>query len=136
MATKSLFEHLDGLTIHKAPWEDTPEFKKNYNQFMISRFIGMQDQFLPLITEINMLKDIPDEVHYNFLLNFLPKKKIYFKYISKTKADTHTLECISDYFEISITEAVDYVEMIPAKMVDELVAMYDDVEVRKLKKRK
>jgi hypothetical protein len=136
MAAKSLFEHLDGLTLKKEPWSDDPDFTKNYNQYMINRFIGMNDKFLGLIEELNMLKNISDEVHYNFLLTYLPKTKVYFKYISKEKvADINTLKILSDYFEVPISEAESYLPMIPRDLIEELIRMYDDPEIKKSKKR-
>ena len=123
----SLFDHLDGLTILKRPYEPgNTAFTKGYNQFMINRFIGMNDSFLPLITELHRLQNLPDDVHYNFLLKYLPKKKCYFRYVSKIKnsVDRGKVEMLMTFFDISEKDAIDYLEIIPAKELNKVFKQY------------
>ena len=121
MEIPSLFDHLSNLTIKKAPWEETNGFKKNYTQFIINRFVGMNDTFLPLIEELIKM-NIPDEVHYNFLLEYLPKKKVFFKYISKAKAEMtpEQLKIMMEVFNASPNEAVEYFQILPQDKIKDL----------------
>ena len=114
----TLFEYFDHMTVKKTKWTDDPMFTKNYSQYMINRFIGMHDMFISIINDINKMGQIPDEIHYNFLKMILPKKKMYFKYISKhkiNKKDQANINNIMAFFEISETEALEYLQFIPAK---------------------
>jgi hypothetical protein len=127
MEIPSLFDHLSNLTIKKAPWEETNGFKKNYTQFIINRFVGMNDTFLPLIEELIKM-DIPDEVHYNFLLEYLPKKKVFFKYISKTKAEMtpEQLKIMMEVFDASPNEAVEYFQILPQDKIKDLFKRFSN----------
>ena len=118
----SLFEHLEGLTSAKREWQDTSAFRKNYSQYMINRFVGMQDAFLDLISEINALT-LTDEQHYNFLKLYLPKKKIYFKYIKKAHdvLDTKSMNILMDLYDISYEEVLEILEVCPMKEVKKVI---------------
>jgi hypothetical protein len=125
----TLFEYLDHLTVKKTDWIDQPWFTKNYSQYMINRFIGMNDIFLPLIDTLNQMSNLPDETHYNFLKNMLPKKKIYFKYISKNKIDKKLQKHINNlmkFFEISETEAIEYIDFIPKESLNDIENFLSD----------
>jgi hypothetical protein len=122
LAKPSLFEHLDGLTSVKREWEYTSAFKKNYSQYMINRFIGMHDSFLELISEVNKLT-LTDEQHYNFLKQYLPKKKIYFKYIKKSHdvLDTTSMGILMDLYKISYDEVLEILEVAPINEVKKII---------------
>ena len=135
MKQQQLFDHLKNLTSLKTEWNPDPVFSAKYSQYMINRFIGMNDMFLPIITEINQLKDLPDDVHYNLLLNYLPKRNLYFKYISRNAkdCDPEKIEMIQDHFECSISVAEDYYEFIPQIQLEELYSRYASGVIRKKK---
>ena len=121
----TLFEHLSNVTINKVPWENTSIFTKNYSQYMMNRFIGMQNEFLPLITELNQIT-IDDETHYNMLLNYMPKQRIFFKYIKKNKElDKLTEQTLMSVFDCSPQEAYEYSELIPKDFLKEFVKTYN-----------
>lgn len=134
MATKSLFDYLEDVTLNKKQWCDEPDFLKGYSQFMMNRFISQQDLFLPLIESLNKMPTLSDEFHYKFLLNYLPKKKIYFKYIKKEKFDNEVINMISDYYDVNQTDALDFYEIMPEYVVEEIKKFYGDAEITKRKK--
>jgi hypothetical protein len=130
METKALtlFDHLEGLTLKKRPWDaNDPMFKKNYSVYMINRFVGMNDSFLPLITSLNEMVNLTDEQHYNFLLKYLPKKKCYFKYVSKIKSvDKEKVAMLMEFYNSSEKDALDYLEIIPAKALNIIFKQYQN----------
>ena len=134
MATKGLFDYLEDLTIKKTEWKDESDFLKGYSQYMINRFIGQQDIFLPIIEQLNTMPYLTDEYHYKFLLTYLPKKKIYFKYTKKDKFDDRLLNMISDYYDVNYTDALYFLEMMPKDVIDEIEKFYGDAEIVKRKK--
>lgn len=105
-----LNEHLENITIHKR--ELNEEELKTYSPFMISRFVSMSEIFLPYVNEINRFVLSP-ETHLRFMQGILPRRKMYFKYLSnKKKKDNFKIECLKRYFEISSREANEYLEIL------------------------
>jgi hypothetical protein len=122
----SLFDHLNNLTVDKTDWSEEDGFRKNYTQYMVNRFTGMNDMLLPFISEINMLRDLPDDVHYNLLKEYLPRQKMWFKYISRIKKeDVNIVNNIMEFYDCSEDEAIDYLELLPKDMIKDIEKFYD-----------
>lgn len=110
----TLFQHLEGLTSKKTPWEElTDSDRKSFSPYMVARFLSMQIELTEFVNDIqkyttSLLK--PRDV-YKLYLDLLPKKKIFFKYIkgkSEDKFDSKLVNYISKYFECSNENAIDY----------------------------
>jgi len=134
MSSNKLFDHLSNLTKLKTPWDDSPEFINDYNVFMINRFIGMTDDFLPLIEKLNGMQYLPVEFHYKCLLNFLPKKFIRFNYIGKMKDKNSFLKLICDYYEVNLLDAIEIEELMPDEVRKHIENTYDDASIKKNRK--
>jgi regulator of sigma D len=81
---------------------------------------------LPFISEINMLRDLPDDVHYNLLKEYLPRQKMWFKYISRIKKeDVNIVNNIMEFYDCSEDEAIDYLELLPKDMIKDIEKFYD-----------
>jgi hypothetical protein len=92
---------------------------------MINRYISMCDFYLPLVNEINKY-DIPKNVHYRYFLSSLPKRKQFFKYISKGKdVNKDDKEKIAKYFECGNREAEMYLEILSEDQVKTIVQKFD-----------
>ena len=126
MKEQSLFDHLKNLTIRKTPWEDDDNFTKNYNQYMINKFISMDDRFLPLVDELNKIKHLPDKTHYEFLFNYLPKANIFFNYIKKNKDNSEIINIIADYYRVPKQEAEEMLHILPDNIIKELKELYEE----------
>jgi hypothetical protein len=122
----TLFEHLDNLTKNKIEYNVNDCLQtKNYNQYRINRFVSMCDLYIPLVNEINKYS-LPDDVHYNFYLKSLPKRKQFFKYISKIKDNLiESKKNIAKYFECSLREAEEYSYILTKKQIDEINKKFD-----------
>ncbi len=119
MATKaiSIIDFLSNLTINKTPWKSyTESERKCYSPYMINKWLSMNSDCLELI---NMLQQytvslLTPEQSYNILLNTLPKKKIYLKYVKGKGVDKYNKELvnyISIYYECSVNEAEEYLNI-------------------------
>lgn len=122
----NLFEHLDGLTIHKKEFDpNNDEQKKSYEPFMINRFVSMIDVYIPIINEINKYPNVPKETHYRFLQKTLPKRKQFFKYIKKKKDVTiEEKKKVMEYYECSMREAEMYVNQLSDEQIKNILDVY------------
>jgi len=122
----SLFDHLNNLTENKTEYDPMNDVQtKSYEPYMINRYISMCDFYLPLVNEINKY-DIPKNVHYRYFLSSLPKRKQFFKYISKGKdVNKDDKEKIAKYFECGNREAEMYLEILSEDQVKTIVRKFD-----------
>lgn len=112
-----IIDFINNLTINKIPWSTyTESERKVYSPYMINKWISMNTDCLELI---NMLQQytvslLTPEQSYNILLNTLPKKKIYLRYIKgkdSEKFNKELVEYIAIYYECSLNEAIDYLQI-------------------------
>ena len=122
----TLWDHLNNLTINKTELNDKNDVEsKSYNIYLINRFVSMCELYIPIVNEVNKYGNIPKKLHHTFLLNILPKRKQYFKYIKKGKELNETeLSYIAEYFEIGIREAKMYINLLSEENVKEIIKLY------------
>lgn len=120
-----IFDHLNNLTQGKVEADfSNDEVKKSYNKFMINRFISMCDFFIPVVNEINRY-DLPPDVHYNYYLNALPKRKYFFNYIKKGKElNEEEKKYIAHYFECGKKQAEEYINIMDDDQIQEILNIY------------
>jgi len=114
---KTIFDHLNDLTNKKTPWSEyTESDKKSFGVYMINRWLSMDFDLIDLVNYIQQYTiNILDKAStYKVYLDLLPKKKIYNKYIgkSKKKSNEQVLEILSRHFQISYAEAEEYLDII------------------------
>ena len=118
----TLFEHLDNITYHKKYWKNlTTEDRKTANIYMLSRFISMHFPYIEIINEIQTL-GLPPNMVYDLYVGVLPKQKQFFKYIKKSikEGKEDSIDIIAKVFEVSKTEAKDYLNLLDKKQLKEL----------------
>lgn len=122
----SLFEHLNNLTVNKEPFDVEDEGQvKSYEPYMINRFVSMTKAYTLLVNEINKY-DVPKNVHYEYYLSALPKRKQFFKYIKKNQKDEgEILKRLCLYYEIGKREAKQYLNLLSSEQVDEIYQKYE-----------
>ena len=126
----TLFDHLKNLTSNKVPWNDEPGMMKSYNQYMINKFVSMDDRFLMIVDVLNQMQDLPDKIHYDMLFNYLPKEYVHFAYIGNKnkKAEMDKIKIVASYYRVPLTEAEDFMSMIPEEILDELYELHKTSE--------
>ena len=122
-----LFEFLKGMTEKKTTFDfSLSEINKEYDQYIINRFVSMTQVFIPIVNQMNKIQNISNETHYEFYKSILPKKSIYFNYIKKEKeVNKYDIECIAKYFEISLREARMYCEVLKKEDIKKIVKKFD-----------
>lgn len=145
--SKSLFDHLNGITALKTKWENLSEAdRKTFSVYMINRFLSMNSGLTELIDDlqkytINVLS--PREA-YKLYSDLLPKEKMFFKYVKGDKEEKYLeklVNLVSKYYECSNKEAVEYIDILMKKeeLKAQLISILkayglEDKEIKKLVK--
>ena len=84
-----LFDHLNNILQDKKEidWED-PEQTKEYDPYMLNRFLSICDAYIPII-EVTNIKNISKQTHFRVMSEFIPKRsqRLNFKNYISTKKD-------------------------------------------------
>ena len=100
----NIFTILDYLTYSKKPYEQlTDEEKEVINPYMLHRFISMNENYVGITNLAQNFPPTEKEKIYKFYLEFIPKNKVYLKYIKSSKKNLNSklLEILSNYFKVS-----------------------------------
>lgn len=138
----TIFDFIDGLTHKKREWSKWSESdQKKFSVFIVNRWLSMRMEFTELINEfqtytIGLLR--PQET-YRLYHEFLPASKGFAKYIkgkSEDKYDKALLAQIAEHYQVSRTEAADYVDLMDKVQCDRILSMYgySDGDKKKLLK--
>jgi hypothetical protein len=123
-----LFGHLNNLIYKNKKWNDfTEEERKTFNIYMINKFISMNPSYTGVVDMLQRYTgDLNQETVFNFYYNFLPKQKMYFKYIkgTKTEKDDQKLEILSKYFECSLSQAAEYFNLLSEENIQDILNKY------------
>ena len=127
-----LFDFLSAMTVEKKNLDfSNEEIRKDYDQFMINRFVSMSEIFIHLANEINQYPDIPSETHYLYYLHTLPQRKQYFPYIKKQKdVSKHARECVMRYYQVGKKTCEDYINRLSPEQIDKIVSVYEHGKVK------
>lgn len=135
-----MYQILDYLTIYKKPWNDlTDDEKKLFNVFFIHRLLSFSNDLIELVNYVQIHSNIPKEIEYNIWLNILPNKKLYFNYIKKSKKKNNNetlVSFLSEFFQVSTKEIIEYLPLIPKKDLELLLSNngFDKKSIKKLLK--
>ena len=99
-----------------------PEFEKEYNPFMINRFLSMDANFVHLAQFMNQYPGIPKKLQYLFLTIFSDRKDVFFKYHKADKINKEGLLLVSKYFRAGKSES----EMILNMLTEEQLQTVKD----------
>ena len=113
---KGLFDHITHITQRqtKGYWDSLNETeKKQWSNYMIHRFLSMKMDYVEVVNELQRYNLKPKEL-YKLYTNILPKKKEWLRYVKGKKTMKYQkwlLEIVAKYYESSINEAHDYLEI-------------------------
>lgn len=110
-----IFDWLNQITYEKQPWNSfTEEDKKSFEPYMIHRFLSMNPDYIEFVNLVQTFPYSDKEKIYNIYLYMIPKNKMFLKYIksSKTKRQEKLLKHIASYYECSLGEAEEYIDIL------------------------
>ena len=124
--SKSLFDHIKGVTFRKTKWEElSEEDTKSWSNYMIARFFSMEPEFVEVINEFQTYSNgtLSSKDYYKLLLDILPKKSIFLKYIKskhKMEIESEILSTFCNHFELGRNEVYSYIRFLKENNQDEL----------------
>ena len=116
MKTKSLFDHITHITQRQTKnyFEDINDAdRKTWSNYMVNRFLSMNSNWTDFVNEIQKYKLKPKDL-YRLYIEILPKSKQWLRYTKGKKTMKYQrwlLEIVAKYYESSISEAYDYLEI-------------------------
>ena len=115
--SKTIFDHLKGVTKDKIPWDSLSDGdKSSWDDFMITRWLSMKPEYVEYLNELQMYRysGLYGKHYYELLRFSLPAESSYFKYIKKPKTsdlEKRVIEFFSNVYQISFRESFDIMQM-------------------------
>jgi heterodisulfide reductase subunit B len=134
-----IFDWLNQITYDKQPWNSfTEEDKKSFEPYMIHRFLSMNPEYIEFVNLVQTFPYTNKEKIYNIYLYMIPRKKMFLKYIksSTKKRQEKLLGYIASYYECSLGEANEYIDILRENGVKDILNKMgvDEKEQKKLLK--
>ena len=135
----TIFDFIGGLTDKKKEWNKWSESdQKKFSVNIVNRWLSMRMELTELINEfqtytIGLLR--PQET-YKLYHELLPNNKAFAKYIkgkSEDKYDTALISQIAEHYQVSKSEASDYVDLMDKTQCERILTMYGYSEGEKKK---
>jgi hypothetical protein len=107
-----LFDLISYLTDNKKQWKDlTFEEQKNFNPFIINRFLSMNLYFTNLVAELQkyVLGGMTKQDMWTLYYHMLPAQKLYLSYVkAQIEPPTDDLVLLQKHYGVSKRECEDY----------------------------
>jgi len=135
----TMFDFIDGVTHKKKEWSKWSDMdQKAFSPYMMNRFLSMRMELTELINEfqtytIGLLR--PQET-YKLYHELLPSNKSFAKYIkgrSEDKYEKGLINQIAEHYQVSKSEATDYIELMDKDALDRIISMYGYTDGEKKK---
>ena len=136
----NLFNWLEQITVKKQPTSSfTEEDWVSFNSYIIHRYLSMQPEYIELVNYIQRIPNDKKKEIYSVYREMIPKKKVFLKFIAKTKrkSNIEVEQYIAKYFECSLGEAEEYIDILRANGVRGILSEMgmNENEVTKLLKK-
>lgn len=116
MSTKSsLFDFLNDIS-HSKKNIFSEENEKEYNSYMINRFLSMNIDTVMYANEMNKNSHLPKHMQYEYYLHSIKKHKRYFKYIKHERQDD--IDVIREYHQCNETRAKEILPIFSTTDID------------------
>lgn len=134
--TLTPFEWFKHATEFKTPWDKfSTDQKDSFNAFILNKVISMNQYYIDLVNEVQTYQ-VPDKHVYNFYLKTLPHRKMFNRYIksSSEKPKDELLQELSNYFECSKREVIEFFEILDTNQILSVLKMrgLPEKEINKL----
>ena len=138
----TIFDFMTGITSKKKEWSEWSESdQKLFTPYITNRWMSMREDLTSIINElqvytIGLLK--PRDT-YRLYHAILPTNKTYPKYIKGKKDDKYSdklVKQIADYYYVSQTEAIDYIDLMSKDQCERILRLYGykDSEIKTMLK--
>ena len=111
----NLFDWLNELTYTKRDWNSfTEDEQSSFSPYIVHRYVSMYYGYIDIANIAQKLPMTEKEKIYTVYKTMLPKKKMFLKYIkNQNKKNYNELAVyVANYFECSLGEAEEYIDII------------------------
>ena len=116
----TIFDHIKNITTTKDPYLGD----EGWNNWMINRYLSMDQEYCEVVNYVQKNTwQMKGEYLYNLYKDLIPKQYKYLKYIKATKKKEYKpedIEAVQAYFEISKSEAKEYIDMLPKEEIENI----------------
>jgi hypothetical protein len=136
----TIFDFVKAIIDTKQDWNSfTPEQKKTFNNYMIHKFLSMNPKYIDIVNYIQGLNIKDSRKLYEVYCFMIPQSKnTYSPYIKSNtkKSSPEVAQHVSEYFECSLTEAEEYINLTDLKWLENILVAkgIDEKEIKKLMK--
>jgi hypothetical protein len=111
----NLFDWLNELTYTKRDWDSfTEDEQSSFSPYIVHRYVSMYYGYIDIANIAQKLPMTEKEKIYTVYKTMLPKKKMFLKYIKNQNKKNYKelASYVADYFECSLGEAEEYIDII------------------------
>ena len=130
----TIFDHLANITWKKTPWNTLNEAsQKSFSPYLINRWLSMNPDLIEIVDMFQQYTIGPlSKKHvYQLYLDFLPKAKMFAKYIKGKKMNKYNKDLvtvIANHYQIARIEAEQYIDLMEQSEITELLKRYGKQE--------
>jgi hypothetical protein len=130
----TIFDHLANITWKKTPWSTLNESsQKSFSPYLINRWLSMNPDLIEIVDMFQQYTIGPlSKKHvYQLYLDFLPKAKMFAKYIKGKKMNKYNknlVTVIANHYQIARAEAEVYIDMMEQVEIIDLLKKYGKQE--------
>jgi hypothetical protein len=134
----TIFDWIKAVIDIKPSWETfSPEQQKQFNNYMIHRFLSMNPKYIEVVNYIQGLNIQDSKKLYEVYCFMIPQSKnTYSAYIKSNtkKASPEVAQHVAEYFECSVSEADEYISLTDKKWLENILTTkgIDEKEIKKL----
>ena len=116
----NIFDHIKNITTTKESYLGD----EGWNNWMINRYLSMDPEYCEVVNYVQKNTwQMKGEYLYNLYKDLIPKQYKYLKYIkatNKKEYKSEDIEAIQAYFEISKTEAKEYIDTLDKTEIESI----------------
>jgi hypothetical protein len=134
----TIFDWIKAVIDTKPSWETfSPEQQKQFNNYMIHRFLSMNPKYIEVVNYIQGLNIQDSKKLYEVYCFMIPQSKnTYSPYIKSNmkKSSPEAAQHVAEYFECSVSEANEYISLTDKKWLENILTTkgIDEKEIKQL----
>ena len=109
--------------------DEDPEVEKDYIPFLVNRSLGYFMDTIMYANEMNQKNSLDHKLQYDFLLNIIPPRKRFSKWLKKSKDDN--IDLIKKFYGYSYTKSKDVVDILSEDQLKHIRSKLDTGGLRK-----
>lgn len=120
---KNIFGWIEEITVHKSSVDSfSDEDWGKWDSYMTHRFLSQHQNYIEVVNLVQAQNPQNIKQIYSIYKEFIPRAKVWSKYIKNQNLKNYknVSLLLSKYFECSIAEASEYIELLPR---DEVISI-------------